>query len=100
MLGGGLVFIYDLIPLIAAFRLPEKLPTVFDGAHMRFSRSTLKMLCVLGALILIGQGALSFSDIDSVGWTLVVAYLVLVAAYTRFKPLGSDGKQGTATAID
>ena len=92
MLGGGLVFIYDLIPLIAAFRLPEKLPTVFAGAHMRFSRSTLKMLCVLGALILVGQGALSFSDIDSVGWTLVVVYLVLVATYTRFKPLGSDGK--------
>lgn len=90
MLGGGLVFIYDLIPIVAAFRLPERLPQVFAGARMRLSAGALKFLCVLGILILIGQGALSFSDIDGTGWTLVAIYLLIVAAYTRFKPLDKE----------
>ena len=87
MLGGGLVFIYDAIPIIAAFRLPERLPDVFARARMKLSARSLKMLCVTGLLVLIGQGALSFSDIDRVGWALVVAYVALVAAYVRFRPL-------------
>ena len=85
MLGGGLVFIYDLIPLIAAFRLPEKLPEVFARAQMRLSATQLKSLCVIGGLILMGQGALSFSDMDRTGWILVAGYLLLVGAYVRFK---------------
>jgi hypothetical protein len=90
MLGGGLVFIYDLIPLIAAFRLPEKLPEVFARAQMRLSATQLKSLCVFGALILLGQGALSFSDIDRTGWMLVAGYLLLVGAYVRFKRKGGE----------
>jgi APA family basic amino acid/polyamine antiporter len=87
MLGGGLVFIYDVIPIVAAFRLPERLPEVFARAHMKLSARTLKTLCVAGLLILAGQGALSFSDIDRVGWILVVVYVSLVAAYVRFRAL-------------
>ncbi len=90
MLGGGLVFIYDLIPLIAAFRLPEKLPQVFARAQMRLSATQLKSLCVFGALILLGQGALSFSDIDRTGWMLVAGYLLLVGVYVRFKQIDGE----------
>ena len=93
MLGGGLVFIYDLIPLIAAFRLPDKLPTVFARAQMRLSAAQLKSFCLLGMLILLGQGALSFSDIDRTGWALVLAYLILIGLYVRLKPIDPDGSR-------
>lgn len=87
MLGGGLVFIYDAIPLIAAFRLQKRLPEVFAAARMRMSQRTLQGLCVVGLLILLGQGALSFSDIDRVGWAMVAVYVALVTAYVRFRRL-------------
>jgi len=35
--------------------------------------------------ILVGQGALSFSDIDRTGWALVAAYIVLVVVYIRVR---------------
>ena len=90
MLGGGLVFIYDLIPLIAAFRLSDKLPGVFARAKMRLSATQLKCFCVVGMLILFGQGALSFSDIDGIGWTLVLAYLTLAGMYVSFKSIAPE----------
>ncbi len=93
MLGGGLVFIYDIIPLIAAFRLPDQLPAVFARAQMRLSAAQLKGFCLLGMLILLGQGALSFSDIDRTGWALVLAYLILIGLYVRLKPIDPDGSK-------
>ena len=93
MLGGGLVFIYDLIPLIAAFRLPDQLPAVFARAQMRLSAAQLKGFCLLGMLILLGQGALSFSDIDKTGWVLVLVYLILIGLYVRLKSIGPDGSR-------
>ena len=90
MLGGGLVFIYDLIPLIAAFRLSDKLPEVFARAQMRLSATQLKCFCLVGMLILLGQGALSFSDIDGVGWTLVLFYLTLAGMYVSFKSIAPE----------
>ena len=85
MLGSGLVFIYDLIPLIAAFRLKDRLPDVFANARMRLSSGALRTLCVVGMLILVGQGALSFSDLDQTGWALTFGYIVLVALYVTFR---------------
>ena len=85
MLGSGLVFIYDLIPLIAAFRLKDRLPDVFANASMRLSSGALRTLCVVGMLILVGQGALSFSDLDQTGWALTFGYIVLVAVYVTFR---------------
>ena len=90
MLGGGLVFIYDLIPLIAAFRLSDKLPGVFARAKMRLSATQLKCFCLVGMLILLGQGALSFSDIDGIGWTLVLFYLTLAGMYVSFKSIAPE----------
>ena len=87
MLGGGLVFIYDVIPIVAALRLPDRLPDVFARARMRMSKTTLRVLCLMGLLILAGQGALSFSDIDRVGWAMVVVYVALVTCYVRFRKL-------------
>jgi len=87
MLGGGLVFIYDFIPLIAALLLPKRLPEVFARARMRMPVGMLKALCILGMLILVGQASLSFSDIDAVGWILVGVYLTLVGLYVSLKKL-------------
>lgn len=81
MLGGGLVFIYDLLPLVAAFLLARRLPEVFAQARMKMSEGTLKTISVAGILVLLVQGTLSFSDIDRTGWLLVAGYLVLVAVY-------------------
>ena len=85
MLGGGLVFIYDLIPLIAAFKLSEKLPSVFANARMNLSARMLKSICVVGILILLAQGVLSFSDIDRTGWILVALYIALVIIYIQVR---------------
>jgi APA family basic amino acid/polyamine antiporter len=85
MLGGGLVFIYDLIPLVAAFRLPERLPEVFARATLPMSAQALKRVSVAGLFVILGQAALSFSDVDAVGWALVAGYLVLVVAYIRLR---------------
>ena len=57
---------------------------------MHLSATQLKGFCLLGILILLGQGALSFSDIDRTGWALVLAYLILVGLYVRFKPISPD----------
>lgn len=85
MLGGGLVFIYDLIPLIAAFRFAKRLPEVFAQARMNMSERTVQVISVTGICVLLGQGALSFSDIDRTGWILVAAYIVLVVVYIQVR---------------
>ena len=85
MLGGGLVFIYDLIPLIAAYRFSQKLPDVFKNASMRLSEKRVKIISAAGVLILIGQGTLSFSDIDQSGWLLVILYILFVMIYIKFR---------------
>jgi len=84
MLGGGMVFIYDLLPLVAAFLLPARHPEIFARARMRLSAGTLRGLSVAGIAVLLVQGALSFSDIDRTGWMLVGGYLVLAGAYVTF----------------
>jgi uncharacterized membrane protein len=83
MLGGGLVFIYDTLPLLAAFLLPKRLPEVFAGAAMRLSAPRLRLLALLALAVVLGQAALSFSDVDAVGWALVLSYLVFVGLYVR-----------------
>ena len=85
MLGGGLVFIYDLIPLIAAYRFSKELPEVFKKASMRLSEKSVKIISATGVLILIGQGTLSFSDIDQSGWLLVILYILFVMIYIKFR---------------
>ena len=85
MLGGGLVFIYDLIPLIAAYRFSKELPDVFKNASMRLSEKRVKIISAIGVLILIGQGTLSFSDIDQSGWLLVILYILFVMIYIKFR---------------
>ena len=85
MLGGGLVFIYDLIPLVAAYRFSEILPNVFKKATMRLSEKKVKTISVIGICILIGQGTLSFSDIDRSGWILVLVYILLVMIYIKYR---------------
>ena len=81
MLGGGLVFVYDMIPLVAAFTLSKRLPDVFAAARMRMSEKTVKTIAVIGMCVLVVQGSLSFSDIDRIGWSLVAGYIVLVLVY-------------------
>lgn len=81
MLGGGLVFVYDLLPLVAAFLLARRLPDVFARARMPMRERTLQAISVVGIVVLLGQGALSFSDIDRTGWMLAGAYIGLVIAY-------------------
>ncbi|MBP7775861.1 MAG: amino acid permease [Acidobacteria bacterium] len=85
MLGGGLVFVYDLLPLVAAFLLARRLPEVFARATMPMRVGTLQALSVAGIVVLLVQGTLSFSDIDRTGWLLVVTYIALVAAYIRWR---------------
>lgn len=91
MLGGGLVFIYDLIPLIAAFSFAKRLPEVFAQARMRMSERMVRTISVVGICVLLGQGALSFSDIDRTGWILVAVYIALVVVYIQVR-----AKQRTA----
>lgn len=85
MLGSGLVFIYDMVPLIAAFLLSSRLPDVFAGAQLKMSDTTLKSLCVAGLIILLGQFALSFSDIGPMGSILIFVYILLVITYIHFR---------------
>jgi APA family basic amino acid/polyamine antiporter len=85
MLGGGLVFIYDLIPLAAAFLLAKRMPEVFSQATMKMSERALRTISVIGIVIIMLQGALSFSDVDRTGWALVVAYIILVLVYIKFR---------------
>ena len=85
MLGGGLVFIYDMIPLIAAFTLSKRLPEVFAAAQMKMSERTVKTIAAIGMVVLVVQGSLSFSDIDRIGWGLVAGYIVLVLIYIQIR---------------
>lgn len=85
MLGGGLVFVYDLIPLVAAFLFAQRLPQAFAQATMKFSERTVRTISVIGMGVLLVQGALSFSDIDRGGWVLVTLYILLVIAYIHFR---------------
>ncbi|MCC3862563.1 APC family permease [Pseudemcibacter aquimaris] len=90
MLGSGLVFIYDMVPLVAAFLLSARLPDVFHGAYWKLSEGKLKSISVAGLVILLCQFALSFSDIDRTGWVLIIGYVTLVVIYVnvRGKRLG------------
>ncbi len=94
MLGGGLVFIYDLIPLLAAFMFAKKLPQVFAQASMKMSEKTVRVICVIGACVLLVQGALSFSDIDKGGWALVVIYIVMVLVYIKLRAPHNERARG------
>ena len=48
---------------------------------MPMRERTLQAISVVGIVVLLVQGALSFSDIDRTGWMLVGAYIGLVIAY-------------------
>lgn len=85
MVGGGLVFVYDLLPLMAAFLFARRLPDVFATARMRMSERALQATSVAGILVLLVQGALSFSDIDRTGWMMVGGYIVLAAGYVLWR---------------
>lgn len=85
MLGGGLVFIYDLIPLIAALNFAKRLPAAFSNARMNMSERRLKVIAIIGICVLLGQGALSFSDIDRTGWLLVTIYIAMVVTYIQLR---------------
>ena len=85
MLGSGLVFIYDMVPLIAAFMLSERLPDVFAAAKLKMSEKTLKTFSVIGIVILTGQAALTFSDIDQKGWIFIIVYIVFVIFYIQVR---------------
>lgn len=81
MLGGGLVMIYDLIPLFAAYRFAKKMPNEFKRATMKLSERSLKAVSVLGLITLCVQSALSFSDINGYGWVTVIVYITIVISY-------------------
>ena len=85
MLGGGLVFIYDLIPLVAAFNFAKRLPDAFAQARMNMSEGLLRKISVVGMCVLLVQGSLSFSDIDRTGWALVAIYIILILIYIHFR---------------
>ena len=52
---------------------------------MTLSEQPVIIISVTGIFILIGQGALSFSDIDKSGWLLVLIYIILVITYIRYR---------------
>ncbi|MDA0708050.1 MAG: APC family permease [Proteobacteria bacterium] len=85
MFGSGLVFIYDVFPLLAAFHFAKKLPDVFANAHLKMSERTVKIISVTGITILFFQGLVSFSDIDRTGWILIFSYIVLVIIYIQVR---------------
>ena len=90
MLGGGLVFIYDIFPLLAAFCLADRLPEVFANARLKMSDTMLKVISVLGICILLIQASIAFSDIDSIGRIMILGYIILVIAYIYFRTKYND----------
>ena len=90
MLGGGLVFIYDIFPLLAAFCLADRLPEVFANARLKMSDTMLKVISVLGICILLVQASIAFSDIDSIGRIMILGYIILVIAYIYFRTKYND----------
>ncbi|MDG1024748.1 MAG: APC family permease [Gammaproteobacteria bacterium] len=91
MLGSGLVFIYDIIPLLAAFYFAKKLPEVFANAQIKMSEKTVKTISVIGILILLVQANLAFSDIDNTGRLMIVAYIIFVIIYIDFRAKHQEG---------
>lgn len=85
MLGSGLVFIYDVVPLLAAFYFARNLPDVFAKAQIKMSEKTLKIISVIGILILLFQANLAFSDIDSTGRYMIVGYIIMVIVYIQYR---------------
>lgn len=100
MLGGGLVFIYDMIPLIAAFLFAKRLPEAFAQATMNLSERQLQTISAIGLMIIIAQGALSFSDVDRVGWALVAAYILFVVVYIHLRSPYNQRAAVSATAVN
>lgn len=98
MLGGGLVFIYDLLPLAAAFLFSKRLPEVFRQARMPMSERAVRAISVVGICVLLGQGALSFSDIDGTGWALVAVYIAAVIIYIKYRTPYHERATETAAA--
>lgn len=90
MLGSGLVFIYDMVPLLAAFYFAKKLPEVFANAQIKMSEKMVKTISVIGILILLVQANLAFSDIDNTGRFMIAAYIIMVIVYIsrRSKVMG------------
>ncbi|MDP6993556.1 MAG: hypothetical protein QGF87_04305, partial [Woeseiaceae bacterium] len=69
----------------AAFNFSKRLPEEFAKASMKLSDRAVRIISVIGILILIGQGSLSFSDIDTTGWALVAAYILFVLIYIQVR---------------
>ena len=85
MLGSGLVFIYDIIPLLAAFYFAKKLPEIFANAQIKMSEKTVKTISMVGVFILLLQANLAFSDIDNTGRLMIVGYIIFVIIYIHFR---------------
>lgn len=85
MLGSGLVFIYDIVPLLAAFYFSKKLPEIFANAHIKMSEKTVKTISMVGVFILLLQANLAFSDIDNTGRLMIIGYIIFVIIYIHFR---------------
>ena len=85
MLGSGLVFIYDIVPLLAAFYFSKKLPEIFANAHIKMSEKTVKTISMVSVFILLLQANLAFSDIDNTGRLMIVGYIIFVIIYIHFR---------------
>jgi hypothetical protein len=53
-----------------------------------------RVICVIGACVLLVQGALSFSDIDKGGWALVAIYIVMVLVYIKLRAPHNERARG------
>ena len=85
MLGSSLVFIYDMIPLLAAFMFAKRLPELFARATMKMSNRTLQILSITGLAVIVAQAYIALREVDRIGWLLVAAYIALVIVYIRVR---------------
>lgn len=106
-LGTGVLLLANVIPVLAATRLPKKYPVQYSNAPFKVPAKVLNVIVTIGVLLLLFQGYLLISSLSfkiiiaTIAFMIVAAlYVIIVGNSPRFGIKGKDFKfnEGTDTS--
>lgn len=80
-LGTGVFLLANIIPIIAATKLPKKYPERYQAAPFKLSPKTLNVVVYIGVVLLLFQGYLLMSSLSYKIIIGAIAYMVVSALY-------------------
>lgn len=97
-LGTGVYMVAGIIPIIAATRLPNRYPELYQKAPFKLPTKALYIICAIAAVLLFAQSYLLITSLASKYIYGTIIYIVLAALYVNI--VGNSKKFGVKKNLD